>query len=107
MDNLGFNRLPPTRNEQVLVGTSLVRLCDTRTELQPRTALMIQNVGPTAGTDIVYIFIGSSGQATATAWAVDVGDSFFDISDGGYTCNQDTVTIIGATANCKINVIER
>jgi hypothetical protein len=102
-----FSRLPPARNEQILVTATSKIIADARVELQPRQVWIIQNVSPTKGTDIIYVRLGSEGVADNTLFPLDVGDSIVDSNDSGYTCHQDTISAICATANGKINIIER
>lgn len=107
MDQYEFSRLKPTRNERVNVGTSVVIISEDRTEIQPRTAIILQNASTTAGTDLIYIYFGSTGTASTTNFVLDVNDVLGDVNDGGYVCNQGTVTAVCATANGKLNIIER
>lgn len=107
MVNILFSRLPPARNEQVLVGVTSSIIAEARSELQPRQVIIIQNNSPTAGTDLVSINLGSAGVATTTLFTLDVGDIFVDSSDSGYLCHQDTISAICTTANGKLSIIER
>lgn len=107
MDNMTFYRLPPVRSEEVAVGVTAKIICDPRSELQPRLDLAIANTSATKGTDLIYIKLGSDGVATATNWVLDVGDTLVISGEQGFPCHQDTVTAICATANGKVNILER
>jgi len=102
-----FQVQKPVRNEQILVGLTVVKAAESRDYLQPREMITIANNSATKGTDLIYIFFGSAGQASTTAWVLDIGDSITDATDGGYICGQDVITAICATANGKLNIIER
>lgn len=106
-NDLSFSRLQPTRNEQVSVTATASIISEDRTEIQPRTAIILQNTSATPGTDLIYIYFGSNGVATTTSFKLDVGDTLIDVTDSGYICNQGTITAICATANGKLNIIER
>lgn len=108
MANIDFWRLPPARNEQVsVIGTSSI-ISESRTEVQPRVSIIIQNRSPTAGTDLITLFLGSNGVATPNNGIVlDVGDTWVDATDNGYICHQDTISAVCATANGKLNILER
>lgn len=105
--NLDFSRLPPARNEQVSVGVASSIISEARSELQPRQVIVLQNTSSTAGTDLIYLNLGSQGVATTTLFVLDVGDTFVDANDSGYSCHQDTISAICATANGKLSIIER
>jgi hypothetical protein len=107
MTDISFSRLTPTRNEQVSVTATVGKIAEDRSELQPRQGIIITNTSPTAGTDYIYIYFGSDGVATTTSYKLDVNDTISDITDGGYICNQGTITAVCATANGKLNIIER
>jgi len=103
-----FQRLQPVRNEQVNVIATSGIIAETRSELQPRQAIIIQNTSATKGTDIITLFLGTSGVATSNNGIVlDVGDTWVDANDSGYQCHQDVISAICATANGKLSIMER
>jgi hypothetical protein len=107
MVNIYFGIYPPVRNEQIAVGVTSIQIAEERPQTQPRQDIAIANTSPTKGTDLIYIYFGSQGVATNTAWVLDVGDTIVMSSEKDYPCHQDTISAICATANGKINIIER
>lgn len=107
MVNIQFGRLPPVRNEQVLVGVASQIISEARSELLPRIDMVIQNASAIAGTDIIYIRLGSDGVATTSLFKLDVDDIMILTTDQTAPCHQDVVSAICATANGKLNIIER
>lgn len=107
MGYIDFWRLAPARNEQVNVTATDSIISESRTEVQPRIDIALQNVSTTKGVDLISIRFGSDGVATTAMWTLDVGDTLIMSSSEGYPCFQDTIHAICATANGKLNILER
>lgn len=94
------------RSESVTVGTSNVIVAFPRNTKPERKVIVIRNNSPNAA-DIITLGFGQQGSTAGAGLILRQFESFTDANDGGYTCYQDQINAICATANGVMAVFER
>jgi len=95
-----------TRNEEVSVGTSSLKLSDARNGVNPRKAIVIRNTSAAAA-DVITVNLGYTPATAGAGIVLKQNEAFSDSSETGYESYQGVITIICATATGKVAIYER
>jgi len=96
----------PIRNEVLAVGTSSVKLSESRNSVNPRTTILVRNTSPNAA-DTIYINLGLTTATTSSGIVLRQYESYTDTTGEGYTAFQGVITCICATATGQLTIMER
>lgn len=94
------------RNEVLAVGTSSVKVSESRNDVNPRITILARNTSPNA-TDIIYINLGLSTATTGSGIVLRQYESYTDTTGEGYVAFQGVITAICATATGQLTIMER
>jgi len=90
-----------TRNEQITVGTTNVRVADER----KRKVIYFKNTS--TGTQVITVVFGRYTAEANKGVVLNVGESVIDSDSENYECFEGVITAISTAAGGKLSVYER
>jgi len=90
-----------TRNEQITVGTTSVRVADER----KRKVLYVKNTS--TGTQAITVVFGRFTAEENKGVVLDLGEIIVDSDSEEYTCFEGVITAISSAADGKLSIYER